>query len=68
MLKYCSRKFVQLIVVMLLISFFSFAVIYFAPGDISSMYISADMDEYEKQLMKKSEAEGMSVSQNQKKK
>lgn len=51
MLKYCSRKFVQLIVVMLLISFFSFAVIYFAPGDISSMYISADMDEYEKQLM-----------------
>ena len=43
MWKYCLKKIVELAVVLLLISFFSFAVIYIAPGDISSMYISQEM-------------------------
>ena len=51
MLKYCLRKFGQLAVVMVLISFFSFAVIYIAPGDISSMYLSPDMTEEEQQAV-----------------
>lgn len=36
---------------MLLISFFSFAIIYIAPGDISSMYITADMSEAEREAV-----------------
>lgn len=51
MLNYCLRKFGQLAVVMVLISFFSFAVIYIAPGDISSMYLSPDMTEEEQQAV-----------------
>lgn len=43
MVKYCLRKLAQLAIVMLLISFFSFAVIDLAPGDISSMYLTPDM-------------------------
>ena len=43
--KYCFKKLVRMIIVMFLISFFSFAVIYFAPGDISDMYVTADMTE-----------------------
>lgn len=42
MWKYCIKKTVQVMIVMLLISFLSFAVIYFAPGDISSMYVTAN--------------------------
>ncbi|MCI7451299.1 MAG: ABC transporter permease [Blautia sp.] len=48
MWKYCIKKTVQVMIVMLLISFLSFAVIYFAPGDISSMYVTADMTEEQK--------------------
>ena len=36
---------------MLLISFFSFAIIDLAPGDISSMYLTEDMTEEEKQIV-----------------
>ncbi len=43
MLRYVVKKVVQLAVVLVLISFLSFAVIYFAPGDISQMYITPDM-------------------------
>lgn len=49
MWKYCLKKLVRLIVVMFLISFLSFAVIYFAPGDISDMYVTADMSEEQKE-------------------
>lgn len=48
MWKYCFKKTVQVMIVMILISFFSFAIIYFAPGDISSMYVTADMTEEQK--------------------
>lgn len=47
MLKIILKKVGQVAVVMLLISFFSFAVIDLAPGDISSMYISSDMTDEE---------------------
>ncbi len=36
---------------MLLISFFSFAIIDLAPGDISSMYLTEDMSPEEKQIV-----------------
>ena len=49
MWKYCLKKLVRMIVVMFLISFLSFAVIYFAPGDISDMYVTADMSEEQKE-------------------
>lgn len=48
MKKFCLTKIIQLLVVMILISFFAFAVIYIAPGDISSMYIRVDMTEEQK--------------------
>ena len=51
MLKYCLKKIGQLAIVMLLISFFSFAIIGLAPGDISSMYLTPDMTEAERQLI-----------------
>ncbi len=49
MWKYWCKKIIRLIIVMALISFLSFAVIYFAPGDISSMYITADMSDEQKE-------------------
>lgn len=51
MWKYCGKKIIETMIVMLLISFFSFAIIYFAPGDISSMYISEEMTEEEKEAV-----------------
>lgn len=51
MFKYCLRKFIQLAIVMVLISFFSFAVIYIAPGDVSSMYLTPEMTEEEQQAI-----------------
>lgn len=48
MKQYCLKRLVQTVIVMVLISFFSFLVIYAAPGDISSHYISADMTEKQK--------------------
>ena len=51
MLKYCLKKIGQLAIVMLLISFFSFAIIDLAPGDISSMYLTPDMPEAARQLI-----------------
>lgn len=49
MWKYCSKKIVELTIVMLLISFFSFMIIYIAPGDISTMYITPNMTEEQKE-------------------
>ena len=54
MLRFLLKKFLQLIVVLAIISFASFAVIYIAPGDISQMYITADMSEEQKELVKAS--------------
>lgn len=48
MLKLILKKVAQVLIVMLLISFFSFVIIDLAPGDISSMYITEDMSEAEK--------------------
>ena len=47
MAKYCAKKGIQLIIVAILISFFSFAVIYAAPGDISGMYLNEQMSDEE---------------------
>ena len=51
MLKIIVKKVVQVAIVMLLISIFSFAIIELAPGDISSMYLSADMTPEEQALV-----------------
>lgn len=48
MRKFIVTKSIELFIVMILISFFSFAVIYFAPGDISAMYITVEMTEEQK--------------------
>ena len=48
MLKLILKKAGQVIIVMLLISFFSFVIIDLAPGDISAMYITEDMTDLEK--------------------
>ena len=48
MLKLILKKAGQVAIVMLLISFFSFVIIDLAPGDISSMYITEDMTQAEK--------------------
>lgn len=50
MLKYCLKKVGQVAIVMLLISFFSFAIIDLAPGDISSMYLTEDMSRKKNRL------------------
>ena len=52
MLRIILKKVVQVAIVMLLISFFSFAIIDLAPGDISQMYMSPDMTEEEQQAVK----------------
>ena len=52
MLKIVLKKVGQVAIVMLLISFFSFAIIDLAPGDISQMYMSPDMTEAEQQAVK----------------
>ncbi len=51
MLKIVLKKVVQVAIVMLLISIFSFIIIEAAPGDISSMYITADMSAEEQALV-----------------
>ena len=51
MLKLIAKKVAQVMVVMLLISFFSFIIIDLAPGDISSMYITEDMTAEEKAMV-----------------
>lgn len=43
--KYLLKRLGESVIVLLLISFFSFAVIEFAPGDIASMYIKPGMTE-----------------------
>ena len=48
MWKYCLKKTAQVVIVMILISFFSFAIVYFAPGDISDMYVNPEMTEEQK--------------------
>lgn len=48
MWKYCGKKIIETLIIMLLISFFSFAIIYIDMGDISSMYITSDMSEKER--------------------
>lgn len=52
MKKYCISKITQLLIVMILVSFFSFAVIYLAPGDVSAMYITSDMTEEQKDAVR----------------
>ena len=52
MAKYCAKKGIQLIIVAILISFFSFAVIYAAPGDISGMYLNEQMSDEEKEAIR----------------
>ncbi len=52
MLRIILKKVGQVAIVMLLISFFSFAIIDLAPGDISQMYMSPDMTEEEQQAVK----------------
>ena len=52
MLKLILKKVGQVAIVMLLISFFSFAIIDLAPGDISSMYITPDMTDEEIAIVK----------------
>ncbi len=47
MIQYIGRKAAELFVVMLIISFFSFGIIYIAPGDISNMYIKEWMTDEE---------------------
>lgn len=42
------KKAAQLATVLVLLSFLAFAVVYFAPGDISQMYVTADMTEEQK--------------------
>lgn len=51
MWKYCGKKIIETLIVMLLISFFSFGIIYIAPGDISSMYITPEMTAAEKEMI-----------------
>ena len=51
MLKLFLRKAGQVAVVMLLISFFSFAIIELAPGDVSSMYLTDDMTPEEQAMI-----------------
>ena len=51
MLRFVVKKLLQTACVLVLISFLSFAVIYFAPGDISQMYISSDMTEQKALVM-----------------
>lgn len=46
--RFLLKKVAQTAVVLALISFLSFAVIYFAPGDLSQMYITPDMTEEQK--------------------
>lgn len=48
MKKFCLKRVVESVIVLILISFSSFGVIELAPGDISSMYISPTMTEEEK--------------------
>lgn len=43
MKKMLIRRLIESVITLLLISFFSFAVIYFAPGDIANMYIQPGM-------------------------
>lgn len=52
MLKIILKKVGQVAIVMLLISFFSFAIIDLAPGDISSMYVTPDMTDEEIAIVK----------------
>lgn len=51
MLKLILKKAGQVLIVMLLISFFSFVIIDLAPGDISAMYITEDMTQAEKDVI-----------------
>ena len=48
MKKYVRSKLLQLAVVLVMISFFSFGIIYIAPGDVSSMYMTPEMTEEER--------------------
>ena len=51
MIKIILKKVAQVMVVMLLISIFSFAIIELAPGDISAMYITTDMSAEEQAMV-----------------
>lgn len=50
-MKYFLKRLSESVLSLLIISFFSFAVIQLAPGDVSSMYITMEMTEAEKQAV-----------------
>lgn len=50
-MRYCLRRIFESIISLIIISFFSFAVIQLAPGDVSSMYVTPDMNEEERQAV-----------------
>ncbi len=52
MRKFVLRRLLESVIVLVLISFFSFAVIYFAPGDMASMYLKPGMTEEQIQTVK----------------
>ena len=49
---YIGKRMMQSVVVLILLSFFAFLVIYFAPGDISSLYIQPGMSAEEIEIVR----------------
>ena len=52
MWNYLWKKAAQFALVLLLISFFSFAIIYIAPGDVSQMYLAQDLSQEQLENLK----------------
>ena len=50
-MRYCLKRIFESIISLIIISFFSFAVIQLAPGDVSSMYVTPDMTQEEVQAV-----------------
>lgn len=55
---YIGKRLLQSCLVLVLLSFFGFAVIYFAPGDISSLYIQPTMSEEQIEAVREKWARG----------
>ncbi|MGM9619723.1 MAG: ABC transporter permease [Oscillospiraceae bacterium] len=54
MWKYLCKKTIQFVLVLIAISFFSFAIIYIAPGDVSQMYMRPEMTAEQMESLKAS--------------
>ena len=52
MKKYLRDRILQMVIVLIVVSLFSFFIMYFAPGDPMNMYIGAELSEEEEQLIK----------------